>query len=174
MSTPITSWHMAISCFSLHQPSLGAQAPSSSCTCPSVGRAPHPARNKCRRTVSFAFCCPIALHRRSSATPPFPPALTRAQLLSNLSPFPSYSHTDFNPHTLLHRTDWYLTVKFGMDAVAIGLLFSFAGLVTVVTQGFLLKTLVPVGSLAPFLLRPSLHLPCRLFLALGVSPDPAD
>ena len=67
MSTSITSWHMAISSFSLHQPSLGAQAPSSSCTCPSVGRAPHPARNKCRRTASFAFCCHIAMHRRSSA-----------------------------------------------------------------------------------------------------------
>ena len=61
-----------------------------------------------------------------------------------------------------------------MDAVAIGLLFSFAGLVTVVTQGFLLKTLVPVGGPAPFLLQLSLHLPCpcHLFLALGVLPDP--
>ena len=40
---------------------------------------------------------------------------------------------------------WYLTVKFRMDAVAIGFMLSFAGLIAAVTNGVFLKKLVPVS-----------------------------
>ena len=68
MRTPITSWHIAISSSLLHHASLGIHAPSSSCSCSSVGRALHPPGCiRCECMVLRSSSCPIFMHRRSSA-----------------------------------------------------------------------------------------------------------